>query len=72
MPQSSVAFGVLFVAWIVFITQRGDLARWLGVFGLAPAAPGAPAAPPVAVTPGLPDPLAMPNPLSDIPTGTIA
>jgi hypothetical protein len=35
MSQTSFVFGVVFVAFLIFITLRGDLAKWLGVFGLA-------------------------------------
>jgi len=34
MPQTSVIFAALFVAFLVFITRRGDLAKWIGIFGL--------------------------------------
>ena len=35
MNQTAFTFGALAFAFLVFITIRGDLARWLGVFGLA-------------------------------------
>lgn len=30
MPQSSVIFGYLFVAFLIFITMRGELRRYMG------------------------------------------
>lgn len=35
VSQTSFIFAVTFVAYLVFITMRGDLAKWLGVFGFA-------------------------------------
>lgn len=35
LSQTSFVFAVVFVAFLIFITLRGDLAKWLGVFGLA-------------------------------------
>lgn len=33
ISQTSFIFATVFVAYLVFITLRGDLAKWLGVFG---------------------------------------
>lgn len=33
ISQTSFIFAAVFVAYLVFITLRGDLAKWLGVFG---------------------------------------
>lgn len=38
--QTGFMFGAILFAFIVFITMRGDLAKWLGVFGLAGSASG--------------------------------
>jgi hypothetical protein len=35
MSQTSFIFASVFVAYLVFITLRGDLAKWLGVFGFS-------------------------------------
>jgi hypothetical protein len=40
--QTAFTFGALLFAWLLFITMRGDLARWLGVFGLAGSSGGSP------------------------------
>lgn len=34
MTQTGLILGVIFIAWIVFITIRGDLEKWLDVIGL--------------------------------------
>lgn len=58
--QTSITFGALVVAFIVYITVRGDLAKWLGVLGLAGSAP---ASLPAAQNPnaGLPTLPALPS-----------
>lgn len=33
--QTSLLFGALLFAFLFFITTRGELAKWLGIFGLA-------------------------------------
>lgn len=33
VSQTSFIFAIVFVAYLIFITLRGDLAKWLGVFG---------------------------------------
>ena len=35
MNQTAVIFGVLVAAFLFYVTTRGDLPRWLGLFGLA-------------------------------------
>lgn len=46
MNQSNVIFAFLFAAFIIFVTMRGDLPKYLGfVLGeTAPATPGGPVA----------------------------
>ena len=34
MPQSTVIFGALAFLFFVFVTARGDLPKWLSIFGL--------------------------------------
>jgi hypothetical protein len=34
MPQTSVIFGLLVLAFIIFITQRGELSKYLQAFGI--------------------------------------
>jgi hypothetical protein len=35
VSQTGVMFAAVGVAFLIYITARGDLARWLGAFGLA-------------------------------------
>jgi hypothetical protein len=34
MPNTSTIFGALFVAFLVFVTMRGELKRYLSLVGL--------------------------------------
>lgn len=34
MSQTSVVFGALMIAFLIFITIRGDLKEWLGLIGI--------------------------------------
>lgn len=34
MSQTGVLFGALLLAFLVFVTMRGDLGKWLGLFGI--------------------------------------
>lgn len=43
ISQTSFIFASVFIAYLVFITLKGDLGRWLGVFGFGAAASAAPA-----------------------------
>lgn len=56
MNNTSFLFGAVAFAFLFFITARGDLPAWLGVFGLAGSSPGAPS------TPAIPAPPAPPAP----------
>jgi len=45
ISQTAFVFAVLATAFLIFVTLRGDLPKWLGLFGIgkpvtAPAAPG--------------------------------
>lgn len=42
---TSILFGVLLFAYLFFVTVRGDLAKFLGIFGLAGSTGGASQAP---------------------------
>jgi hypothetical protein len=35
VSQTSFIFATVFGAYVIYITLRGDLAKWLGVFGMA-------------------------------------
>ena len=34
MTQTSVVFGALLLAFLVYITMNGDLKKWLALFGI--------------------------------------
>lgn len=42
MSQSTLIAGAIFTAWVVYITLRGELPTYLGVFGLGAGAALAP------------------------------
>jgi len=35
MSQTSIIFGALFIGWLVFIVQRGELPSYLKIVGLS-------------------------------------
>ncbi len=45
VSQTGVMFAAVGVAFLIYITARGDLAHWLGAFGLAGGQAGAAGAP---------------------------
>lgn len=34
LSQTSVVFGALFLAFLIYVTINGDLKKWLGYMGL--------------------------------------
>lgn len=40
VSQTNFIFAMIFVMYLIYITLNGDLAKWLGVFGLGSAASG--------------------------------
>lgn len=34
MSQTSIVFGALLLAFLIYITVNGDLKKWLSIFGI--------------------------------------
>lgn len=66
--QTSFMFGAIMFAYLFFVTVRGDLAKWLGLLGLAGSnGTGSAAGAPLATVPAAQSPLAGAPALPAIP-----
>lgn len=61
ISQTAFIFGAIGFSFVIFITMRGDLPKWLGLLGLAGVKGGA----------GAPKPLPAVSPTSPAATGTM-